>query len=122
MPIDREQLMEEIIPALYSVPLSSSDARVDGRVLAVAFGVFACGSAADQTQSQDNDEGRVFYHLAHSALELSCMLDNVSLLTVQALTLVAMYACLCGRKGGVEASWRWASLASNLATSVRLAL
>ena len=115
MPVDREQLMEEIMPSLYG---SDPASKADGRELAVAFAVFACGSAADRTQPQDNDEGRIFYHLSRSALGMNCMVEDISLSTVQALTLMAVYTALCGRKGGVEASWRWTSIAAHAAAGV----
>lgn len=118
MPVNRSQLMEDIVPVLYPNEKSDSASHLSAQELTMTFSVFACGAAADRTQKQDNEEGWLFYHLARSSLSLDAMLENASLSTVQTLVLMALYMALSGRTCGVEASWKWTSFAANIAASV----
>ncbi|THH08783.1 hypothetical protein EW145_g2474 [Phellinidium pouzarii] len=149
-PVNREQIMEELIPAVYknwhktslsakpdSTPspsvasTSNSPAetdyddsprqpRTDPHVLALLLTVFAAGAVADLTLPPYNDEAHLYHHLSRAALSLKSLFDGTTLFTVQAVMLVGTYDLFSCRKDSLEGTYKMLSFGISLASSIGL--
>ena len=132
-PVEREQIMGELIPIVYkkqrrhssmngsndshsSTP--SSQSSVDPHVLSLLLAVFAAGAAADMTLPPWNDEAELYYHLARTALSLKPVFEGAGLHAVQAIALVGAYDLFACRKNELEGSWKIITFSLSLAASV----
>lgn len=134
-PVDREEIMEELIPTVYKRkhPPDRSDQAVDlpsdshgGQtrtetdlhVLALLFAIFANGAVADLTLPAWNDEGELYYQLARTALSLKPVFDGAGLQAVEAVALLGSYNLFSCRSKGLEGTWKILSFCLSLAASV----
>lgn len=123
-PVKRDQIMEELIPTFYkqraSVDTSESEAGLEAHQLALLFGVFAAGSAGDMTMEPYSAEGELYRQLGRAALSLHSIFDGTSLVTVQALSLIATYDFFSCNTQTLDTAWKLVSMALCLASSVCL--
>ncbi|THH11525.1 hypothetical protein EW145_g571 [Phellinidium pouzarii] len=109
LPVQREQIMEVILPSIYkrqrsgkpdleSGNDSNADVAPNIHGLALALALFACGATADLTLVPQNAEAGLYHHLARAALSLQSVFEGASLKTVQAVMLLAAYDFLAGKK------------------------
>ena len=132
-PLDRGEIMEELIPIVYKrkhppshmehAVASPSDSpggqpRTDLHVLALLFAIFAVGAVADLTLPPWNDEAELYYHLARTALSLKPVFEGAGLHAVQAIALVGAYDLFACRKNELEGSWKIITFSLSLAASV----
>lgn len=129
-PIQREQIMEELLPLIYKGkyldPSSRKDESVkyDGRHrmhnLALALALFACGAAGDLTLPPNNQEGKMYHALSLAAMSTHSVMSpgGASLETVQAIILIAQYDFFSCEKPTLESGWKVVSFALIVAASV----
>ena len=119
-PIEREQIMEELIPSVYKKRCQYADATadVDYHELSALLMVFSVGAVADLTLEPFNDEAEKYYHLSRAAISLKPIFDGASFAGVQAVALMGAYDLFACRKPSLEGSWNMLNLAMLLAASV----
>lgn len=129
-PIERKQIMEELLPLHYKrrragASGSSSgkeedyaNAPIDLHELALMLMVFACGAAGDLTLPPYNDEAETYHQLARTALSLKSVFDGASLSAVQAICMLGAYEIFSGRRNSLETAWKLLTLGFSMATSV----
>ena len=132
-PVDRQQIVEELLPAVYKrrrPSLSQSsfsdssdidgdlDAPVDLHDLALLLMVFACGAAGDLTLPPFNREAETYRQLARATLGLKNIFDGASLSAVQAVCFLGMFDVISGWKNTLETSWKMLCLGFSLSASV----
>lgn len=141
--VTKRQLHEEILPLWYqeapkpapalspvSTPSSNggspalssaSTARGGAHDLALLFVIFCFGALTDMAMppAPDNPEAEQFYQLTKAALTLEPVLARPpSVVTVQTLSLMAIYEGLCSGENSIESTWALMGLATKLAQSV----
>ncbi|KAL5513473.1 hypothetical protein ACEPAH_3872 [Sanghuangporus vaninii] len=122
-PLDRSQVMEDVIPLFYPNRRPVAPHLVEQEKLhelALLLILFACGSVADLTQSSVNPEGQRFEQLARAALGMRSFIDYGSLAACQTLFLMGSYEIHSGRKASQESSWKYLSLGLTIAASIGL--
>ncbi|KAI5115972.1 hypothetical protein M0805_001503 [Coniferiporia weirii] len=147
-PVEREQIMEELIPVVYkgrraasgakSAPSPDSDAfsnasspsptanedtvvaRADAHTLALLMMIFSAGAIADLTLPPCNDEAELYYHLSRAALGLKSVFERTTLVTVQAVVLVGTYDLFSCRKSSLEGTYKLLGFGLSLASSLGL--
>ena len=136
-PIDRSQLVEELMPMIYNYrgrdgrKASGGDPTLEGPVeldpdidmhdLALLLASFACGAAGDLTLPPYNDEAELYRTLALSCMPCKPILesdDGASLSSVQAAVMLGAYHLFSGRKNSLEHTWKIQGVACMLAASV----
>ncbi|KAH8113174.1 hypothetical protein DFH11DRAFT_1511062 [Phellopilus nigrolimitatus] len=127
-PIDRSQLLEELMPTVYGNRRASSSMHASGSSegqkktdphdLAALLMVFAIGAVGDFTLSPNNEEAELYYHLSRSALCLNPVFDGASLASVQTIALMGAYDMFSFRKKSLESTWKVLNFGMTLATSV----
>ncbi|KAL5527775.1 hypothetical protein ACEPAG_6576 [Sanghuangporus baumii] len=124
--VDREQIMEELIPQIYRRRQFAKNNATDGtqstdpHTLALLLAIFACGAVADLTLPLWNEEADLYYHLASTAIGLRSVFDGTSLHTIQALAVLGSYDIFSCRKGSLEGTWKLISFCISLASSIGL--
>ncbi|KAH8110132.1 fungal-specific transcription factor domain-containing protein [Phellopilus nigrolimitatus] len=121
-PIDRKQVVNELMPLFYRRRPPPTDHLHD---LTLLLAVFACGAVGDLTQSPCNPEGERYRQLARAALSLTDLFHNGgSLAVMQTMTLFAVYEIYTAHGEGVstaqEAAWKLISLGLTIASSIGL--
>ncbi|KAL5487469.1 hypothetical protein ACEPAI_5577 [Sanghuangporus weigelae] len=133
-PVEREEIMEELIPLVYkrrrphsvsSCSGTSSDSsgghtRTDPHALGLLLSIFAVGAVADMTLPPWNDEGELYYQLSRTALSLKPVFEGAGLHAVEAIALLAAYNLFSCRRKGLEGTWKILSFSLSLAASVSL--
>ncbi|KAL5480285.1 hypothetical protein ACEPAI_1555 [Sanghuangporus weigelae] len=131
-PIQRDQIMEELLPMIYKggwLDLSTrkdDKGKYDGKHkmhnLALALALFACGAASDLTLPPSNLEGKTYHSLALAALNTHSVISpgGASLETVQTIVLIAQYDFFSGDKLTLEAGWKIVSFGLIVAASIGL--
>ncbi|OCB85402.1 hypothetical protein A7U60_g7410 [Sanghuangporus baumii] len=117
--VDREQIMEELIPQIYRRRQNAGNSgtgetqSTDPHALALLLAIFACGAVADLTLPPWNEEADLYYHLASTAIGLRSVFDGTSLHTVQALAVLGSYDIFSCRKNSLEGTWKLISFSDN---------
>ncbi|KAH8113139.1 hypothetical protein DFH11DRAFT_1878702 [Phellopilus nigrolimitatus] len=133
-PIQREQIMEDLIPLIYKKRRRSEHAGAESNIitgsectavrmheLALALMVFSCGAAGDLTLAPRNAEAELYNQLARAALSAQPVFScGVSLETVQTVLLLASYDFYTCTKITLESAWKMMSFGSVLASSIGL--
>ncbi|OCB87167.1 hypothetical protein A7U60_g5682 [Sanghuangporus baumii] len=134
-PVEREEIMEELIPIVYkrkrppSVASRSGNspndsyggqARTDPHALGLLLSIFAVGAVADMTLPPWNDEGELYYQLSRTALSLKPVFEGAGLHAVEAIALLAAYNLFSCRRRGLEGTWKILSFSLSLAASIGL--
>lgn len=126
--IDREQIVEDLVPRVYWRRRSSrnNDANgvtmTDPHMLSTLLGVFACGAVADLTRSPWNEEAELYHNLAWTAVSLRPVFDGANLHTVQTLSLLGTYDVFSCRKTSLDGTWKLIGFCMSLASSVSLSV
>ncbi|KAL5487656.1 hypothetical protein ACEPAI_5764 [Sanghuangporus weigelae] len=124
--VDREQIMEELIPQIYrrrqyaKNGATGETQSTDPHALALLLAIFACGAVADLTLPLWNEEADVYYHLASTAIGVRSVFDGTSLHTIQALAVLGSYDVFSCRKNSLEGTWKLISFCISLAASVSI--
>lgn len=123
-PVDREQIVEELIPSVYKNRRShaASLEELDFHELSALLMVFSVGAVADLTLEPYNDEAEKFFHLSRAAISLKPIFDGSSFAGVQAVALMGAYDLFACRKPSLEGSWNMLNLAMLLAGSVSISI
>ncbi|KAL5512411.1 hypothetical protein ACEPAG_3403 [Sanghuangporus baumii] len=131
-PIQRDQIMEELLPMIYKgecldlATRKDDVGKYDGKHrmhnLALALALFACGAASDLTLLSNNLEGKTYHSLALAALNTHSVISpgGASLETVQTIVLIAQYDFFSGDKTTLEAGWKIVSFGLIVAASIGL--
>ncbi|KAL5507683.1 hypothetical protein ACEPAH_5301 [Sanghuangporus vaninii] len=134
-PVEREEIMEELIPIVYkrkrlpsvasfsgTSPSDSSggQARTDPHALGLLLSIFAVGAVADMTLPPWNDEGELYYQLSRTTLSLKPVFEGAGLHAVEAIALLAAYNLFSCRRRGLEGTWKILSFSLSLAASIGL--
>ena len=121
-PVEREQIMEELLPRFYKrrsyQQLMQGDSEIVPHQLALLLAVLACGAAGDLTLDACNEEGETYHQLARSALSLHSIFEGTSLTTVQAVALIGTYDVYTAGSQTIESAYKMHSLAFCLGISV----
>ena len=101
-PIKREELLNVLLPYIYSKTdspsgLTDSDPS-RSHDLATLFFIFALGALLDLNLPPYNSEAERYYTLGRAALSFKPVFESPSISTVQALGLMATYHSHAGRK------------------------
>ncbi|KAF8165443.1 fungal-specific transcription factor domain-containing protein [Crassisporium funariophilum] len=124
--IKRDELIDEILSPVYKVVKerqqtgTSLSYTLSPHKLAVLYLVFALGALVDLTLEPFNREAELYHHLSRGCLSLRSVFDSPELSTVQAITLMATYHGMAGRKYTMDSSWTLTSLGAKLAQSLGL--
>ncbi len=123
--VDRQQIVEELLPAVYKRRRSNlspmerdPDEVVDLHDLALTLVVFACGAAGDLTLTPYNSEAETYRQLARATLGLKNIFDGASLSAVQAVCMLGMFDIVSGRHNTLETAWKMLCLGFSLSASV----
>jgi len=124
--VSRQQLMEEMLPAIYKKrPVVSPDDYDGAHGLALLFSIFSVGRIVDISISHTaaEQEGEHFNQLAMAALCLQPLLEKPSLVTIQSLHVASIYNAMCGcevssGESSMETTWSLIAVASYLAQTV----
>lgn len=120
-PVDREQIMEELIPMFYK---KDRQRRNENEVVTVAHrlalltAIFACGAMGDLTQEACNEEGELYRQLSRTALSLHSIFEGTSLATIQTISLLGLYEFFNCSVHTLDAAWKMQALSFSLASSV----
>lgn len=128
-PVGREQIMEELMPAIYKERRENSETNdgtsspdsqehVDPHDLALLLAVFSLGAVSDLTLTPTNDEGELYYHCCLAALSLKSMFEYPSLASIQAISIIANYGLFACRSSTLGGSYKIMNLACSLALQV----
>lgn len=128
-PVKRDQLLNELLPAVYKRNTASltagfgtqDDAKrsVHGDEIALLLMIFAIGALGDLTLPACNEDAEEFYQLARAVAVTQTLFENPTLAAVQAIILMASYISLSSRYNALDASSSMVALACSLARSVR---
>ncbi|KLO18324.1 hypothetical protein SCHPADRAFT_820145 [Schizopora paradoxa] len=113
-PIRREQIMEELLPVLYSDHIL----QMDVHDLSLILMTLSAGAAGDLSLPAYNEEAELFYELSMMAMSMRSLLESegASLSTVQTLMLGGVHHLVSGRMNSLEPIWKIQSFACVLAT------
>ncbi|KAL5524585.1 hypothetical protein ACEPAF_9725 [Sanghuangporus sanghuang] len=119
--VDREQIVEELLPLFYKKRSSSAEnVQADPHSLTLLFAIFACGAVADLTLPPWNEEADLYYRLAWMGFSLRSIFDGTSLQTIQALAIIASYDVFSCRRNSLEGTCKMISYSMSLAVSIGL--
>ncbi|KAH9017995.1 fungal-specific transcription factor domain-containing protein [Lactarius hengduanensis] len=125
--VTRQQLINEMLPAIYGKQTAYGDDHIGPHDLALLFGVFALGSVMDINlpNSASESEGEHYHQLAQAALSQQPVLVKPSVVTIQTLHISAVYSAMLGGdvSGGestLEATWSLVAIACYLAQTIGL--
>ncbi|KAH8109667.1 hypothetical protein DFH11DRAFT_913070 [Phellopilus nigrolimitatus] len=121
-PVDRQQVVCELVPLFYHQHHPTTDCLHD---LTLLLAIFACGAAADLTQPPCNPEAERYSELARATLSLDGLFHiGASLSGTQAIILLGLYEVYAAHSEGFdtaqEAAWKLISLGLTLASSIGL--
>ncbi|KAI9440996.1 hypothetical protein H4582DRAFT_1940839, partial [Lactarius indigo] len=123
--ITRQQLINEMLPAIYGKQTVYADDYSGPHDLALLFSVFALGSVVDVSlpNSTSESEGEHYKQLALAALCQQPVLVKPSVVTIQTLHISAVYSAMLGGdvSGGettLESTWSLVAIACYLAQTV----
>ncbi|TFK43632.1 fungal-specific transcription factor domain-containing protein [Crucibulum laeve] len=124
-PIKRDEIIDEILSPTYKAlkerqASGTSSTHVSAHKLAVLFLVFALGTLVDLTLEPFNQEAETYYHLSRGCLALRSVFDSPETATVQAVSLMAVYHGMAGKRYTMDSSWTLTSLGAKLAQSIGL--
>lgn len=124
-PVQREQIMDVLLPALYkrewvdeSDDVPESEESPEMHQLALSLALFSCGAVVDLTLPPYNTEAIIYNHLARAALSLKSVFEGSSFETVQTIVLLAKFQFFVSRKTSLESAWKLISFGLVLAASV----
>ncbi len=126
--INRQQLINEMLPAIYGKlgTASTPDDYSGPHDLALLFSVFALGSVleANLPSTTAESEGEHYNQLALAALCQQPVLEKPSVVTIQTLHILSVYNAMLGGdvSGGestMESTWSLVAVACHLAQTVR---
>ncbi|KAH9027076.1 fungal-specific transcription factor domain-containing protein [Lactarius pseudohatsudake] len=125
--VTRQQLINEMLPAIYGKRTAYADDHNGPHDLALLFGVFALRSVMDSSlpNSTAESEGNHYYQLALAALCQQPVLVKPSVVTIQTLHISTIYSAMLGGdvSGGestLESSWSLVAVACYLAQTIGL--
>ncbi|KAH8997103.1 fungal-specific transcription factor domain-containing protein [Lactarius hatsudake] len=125
--VTRQQLINEMLPAIYGKRTAYADDHNGPHDLALLFGVFALGSVMDVSlpNSASESEGEHYHQLALAALSQQPVLEKPSVVTIQTLHISAVYSAMLGGdvSGGestLESTWSLVAVACYLAQTIGL--
>ncbi|KAH9006146.1 hypothetical protein EDB86DRAFT_2756400, partial [Lactarius hatsudake] len=125
--VTRQQLINEMLPAIYGKRTAYADDSSGPHDLALLFGVFALGSVMDPSlpNSTAESEGKHHHQLALAALCQQPVLVKPSVATIQTLHISAVYSATLGGdvSGGestLEFAWSLLAVSCHLAQTVLL--
>ncbi|KAH8997101.1 hypothetical protein EDB86DRAFT_2803568, partial [Lactarius hatsudake] len=125
--VTRQQLINEMLPAIYRKQTAYTDECSGPHDLALLFSVFALRSVTDSSlpNSTAESEGKHYHQLALAALCQQPVLVKPSLVTIQTLHISTIYGAMLGGdvSGGestLESAWSLVAIACYLAQTVLL--
>ncbi|KAH8997120.1 fungal-specific transcription factor domain-containing protein [Lactarius hatsudake] len=125
--VTQQQLINEMLPAIYGTQTTYTDDYSGPHDLALLFSVFALGSVMDTSlpNSTSDSEGAHYNHLALVALCQQPVFLKPSVATIQTLHLSALYGTMHGGdvNGGeinLESTWSLVAVACYLAQTIGL--
>ncbi|KAH8997102.1 fungal-specific transcription factor domain-containing protein [Lactarius hatsudake] len=125
--VTRQQLINEMLPAIYGERAAYADGCSGPHDLALLFGVFALGSVMDPSlpNSTAESEGKHYHQLVLAALCQQPVLVKPSVVTIQTLHISAVYSAMLGGdvNGGestLESTWSLVAVACHLAQTIGL--
>ncbi|KAH9053248.1 hypothetical protein EDB87DRAFT_1581148 [Lactarius vividus] len=125
--VTRQQLINEMLPAIYGKQTAYADDCNGPHDLALLFSVFALESILDTSlpNSTAESEGKHYNQLALAALCQLPVLVKPSVVTIQALHISAIYSAMLGGdvSGGestLESTWSLVAVACYLAQTIGL--
>ncbi|OCB91794.1 hypothetical protein A7U60_g938 [Sanghuangporus baumii] len=122
--VDREQIFEELLPLVYRRSRNTHNVDVDESQyvhhLALLLCVFASGASGDLTLPVGNDEAELYNHLARAALGLKSVFAGLTMESVQAILMMAVYDFNSSRRYSLEPSWKMLYFGLSLALSIGL--
>lgn len=124
-PVDREQILEELVPRFYDgysesceSQVSETDVDIPDHDLSLLFAVFACGAVAVRSLQPSSDEAEQYKHLSRAALVMTPIFNGTSVASIQAISMLGAYDFFSCRSNTVEMAWKLHSFALCLAASV----
>lgn len=134
-PIKRDELLEELLPALYSIAAQRMQARVVGAAsgdllkqvdktyphdFALLYAIFAIGALFDLGLPACSAEAEHYFDLSRIALGLKQVTDSPQINTVRALGLMATYCNMVDKKYSRDTAWIGMSLTAKVAQTLGL--
>lgn len=124
--VSREQVMEELLLSYYPNGTPPPPDEIKGaHELGLLLLVFAIGALVDLSQEASNNEAEHYHQLARASICLQPVMEKPSLITVQALHLLAAYNAMSGNEHAakdtsMETTWSLISLAAHLSQTIGL--
>ena len=125
-PIQRDQVMEEILPTFYpdkasypSTVIQTEFCEMDRdnpHYLGLFFSILSVGAISGSSLA--GDEAEEYFQNARASLALKTVFEHPGLGCVQAVALMAIYLVSTSRAKTVDATWLMMKFASNLALNV----
>ncbi|KAF7315900.1 Zn(2)-C6 fungal-type domain-containing protein [Mycena indigotica] len=114
MPLMQDEAVE-ILASVYQSHRTEPQHSLTTQQMAVVYLVFALGALVDLELPPYSPEADHYFDLACAAMSIKPFYDDVTVLTVQMLTLLASYYAHGGRRFTMDGAWSVISLASTMA-------
>ncbi|KAJ7267685.1 fungal-specific transcription factor domain-containing protein [Mycena haematopus] len=101
-------------------PRTQHQSSVNPQQMAVLYLIFALGSLVDLDLPPYNSDADHYFDVACAAMSIKPFLENPTVVTVQALTLLSSYYAHGGRRFSMDGAWNTISLASSIAQRLGL--
>ncbi|KAJ7162137.1 fungal-specific transcription factor domain-containing protein [Mycena filopes] len=118
MPVNQSEATE-LLDLVYH-PHHSQQHPITTQQLAVLYLLFALGALVDLDLPPYNSEADEFFDLGVAAMSAQVFLESPTVVTVQALALIASYYGHGGARFSTDAAWSTISLASNISQQLGL--
>ncbi|KAJ7212964.1 hypothetical protein GGX14DRAFT_445819 [Mycena pura] len=96
------------------------DCAVNNQQMAIVYLVFGLGALVDLDLPPYSPEADHYFDLACAAMSVKSLFENSTVLTVQALTMLASYFAHGGRRFTMDGAWSMISLASSISQALGL--
>ncbi|KAJ7879549.1 hypothetical protein B0H14DRAFT_2709166, partial [Mycena olivaceomarginata] len=113
MPIMQSEAVE-LLNLIYHLNTGGQPQSATPQQVAVLYLIFALGSLVDLDLPAYNADADLYFDFACAAMAVKPLFENPTVVTVQALTLIASYYAHGGRRFSMDGAWNSISLASSI--------
>ncbi|KAJ6605836.1 hypothetical protein B0H10DRAFT_2076061 [Mycena sp. CBHHK59/15] len=118
MPVSQDEMVEILTRVYEPFRVGEQEGQphhsMSTQKMAVLYFVFALGALVDLSLPPYSSEADHYFDLGCAAMSVKSLFNDPSVVTVQALSLLAMYFAHGGRRFTMDGAWSMISLASNI--------